>query len=682
MLQTLTLKNFRQHEDRTFQFTEGLNVIRGANEAGKTTILEAMNYAMFGAVALRDPVDEVVTYGRSRTTLAVELQLLFNNVSYNISRTANGAEISVSDSRTITGQSATRNFMEHLLGADWAVISNLQFADQYSIRGILASGPTAAGGLVEKLANLDAIDGLINRVQSSLPYGSTGILEDRIQRNTRACEQSPEQPSKQELDNISAKISEVAAKIDLSDRARIADQNVAKGVAAIEAKKRSEADLARFEARVLQLQALYDRPIPNCAITQADIDKAIAHNAGLDEHLRREKAYRVKGQTAEHKFGMNVSTFIEHCIAASKQHRANIAAVTELEKKVAVLEALFITEKTCGLCGKDLTAVPEVVEKNSKTRERIREARSDLAMREKSRDEWAEYLMKLEQAKAIQDHNIRVFNLDYWEIVDENVIPHTFRWKGELPGPFAAVNVKPLQQELDNYKRLITERETYRAERAKLVKPEVPDVQWAEELLAKHEVWQTAHNDLLKQMQGLKAASMELQHEYDSKLQIYFFQCDQLEKAKAQLAEDQETLKQMYRNNGLLQRLRSARPQVASQLWSLVLGTVSQYFSSIRDTNSIVTRDAEGFKVDGRSVRGGGLSGSALDALGLAIRLSLSKVFLPNVPWMCLDESFSAADANRELAGLGTLASCGFEQVILVTHSSMPETIADNLITI
>lgn len=682
MLQTLTLKNFRQHEDRTFQFTEGLNVIRGANEAGKTTILEAMNYAMFGAVALRDSIDEVVTYGRSRTTLAVELQLLFNNVSYTISRTASGAEISVSDSRTITGQSATRNFMEHLLGAEWSIISNLQFADQYSIRGILASGPTAAGGLVEKLANLDAIDGLINRVQSSLPYGSTGILEDRIQRNTRACEQSPEQPSKQELDNISAKISEVAAKIDLSDRARINDQDVAKGVAAIEAKKRSEADLARFEARVLQLQALCDRPIPNCTITQADIDKAIAHNAGLDEHLRREKAFKAKLSPCEQKFNMNATAFSEHRIAVVKQHQTNVEKVAELEKEVAVLEALVITEKTCGLCGKDLTNVPEVVDKNNKTQEKLISVRSELESSKRNRGEWYNYLISVEEAVGAQDRNIRAFNLDYWEIVDENVIPHSYRWKGEPPGPFATVNIKPLQQELDNYKRLITERETYRAERAKLIKPEVPDVRWAEELLAKHEAWQTAHNDLLKQMQGLKAASVELQHEYDSKMQIYFFQCDQLEKAKAQLVEDQETLKQMYRNNGLLQRLRGARPQVASQLWSLVLGTVSQYFSSIRDTNSVVTRDAEGFKVDGRSVRGGGLSGSALDALGLAIRLSLSKVFLPNVPWMCLDESFSAADANRELAGLGTLASCGFEQVILVTHSSMPETIADNLITI
>jgi ABC-type transport system involved in cytochrome bd biosynthesis fused ATPase/permease subunit len=62
--------------------------------------------------------------------------------------------------------------------------------------------------------------------------------------------------------------------------------------------------------------------------------------------------------------------------------------------------------------------------------------------------------------------------------------------------------------------------------------------------------------------------------------------------------------------------------------------------------------------------------------------MALSKLFLPGVPLLFLDESFAGADDTRELAGVGTLAGAGFSQVLLVTHSSLPEQVADNLITL
>jgi len=129
-----------------------------------------------------------------------------------------------------------------------------------------------------------------------------------------------------------------------------------------------------------------------------------------------------------------------------------------------------------------------------------------------------------------------------------------------------------------------------------------------------------------------------------------------------------------------VKKLRGIRPQVASQLWGTVLGAISHYFTQIRGTTSTVTKDTAGFKVNGRSVKG--LSGSTQDALGLAIRMSLSKLFLPNVPFLSLDESFAGADDSRELNGVGTLSTAGFGQIVMITHSDQPESFADNLIVV
>ena len=45
MIKTLQLKNFRQHTDLALSFDQGVTVLRGANEAGKSTVFEAIAYS-------------------------------------------------------------------------------------------------------------------------------------------------------------------------------------------------------------------------------------------------------------------------------------------------------------------------------------------------------------------------------------------------------------------------------------------------------------------------------------------------------------------------------------------------------------------------------------------------------------------------------------------------------------
>lgn len=134
----------------------------------------------------------------------------------------------------------------------------------------------------------------------------------------------------------------------------------------------------------------------------------------------------------------------------------------------------------------------------------------------------------------------------------------------------------------------------------------------------------------------------------------------------------------MEDNNALIDFLRKARPKITDQLWGMVMDTVSSYFSSIRGTQSVVTRADNGFKVDGHNI--GGLSGSTKDALGLGIRKALTKTFLPNASFMMLDEPASGCDEDREANMLGLIAGGGFEQVILITHSDLADSFATQVV--
>lgn len=69
-LKSITLANFRAHEDLHVEFAPGLNVITGDNNAGKTTVLNAIQYAI-GREALAK--ERAITVGHTRARVAFSL---------------------------------------------------------------------------------------------------------------------------------------------------------------------------------------------------------------------------------------------------------------------------------------------------------------------------------------------------------------------------------------------------------------------------------------------------------------------------------------------------------------------------------------------------------------------------------------------------------------------------------
>ena len=96
-------------------FTPGINAIRAANEAGKSTALKAIAYAMFGSKALPETLEDTVTYGVPVSKLKVTLDFDHAGVAYSISRGKSGAEL-VTSGAVVTGQTEVTKYVERLLG--------------------------------------------------------------------------------------------------------------------------------------------------------------------------------------------------------------------------------------------------------------------------------------------------------------------------------------------------------------------------------------------------------------------------------------------------------------------------------------------------------------------------------------------------------------------------------------
>ena len=99
LVKKLTLRNFRNYEDESFSFTEGLNVLAGKNAQGKTNCAEAVFYLCTGA-SLRIRHDkQLIRHGQESAYIAAEGQSRFGTVLLEAKIFENRRELFVNGNR-------------------------------------------------------------------------------------------------------------------------------------------------------------------------------------------------------------------------------------------------------------------------------------------------------------------------------------------------------------------------------------------------------------------------------------------------------------------------------------------------------------------------------------------------------------------------------------------------------
>lgn len=691
MFNSIKLENFRKVTSDTMVFTPGVNAIRGANEASKSTRLEAIAYAMFGARALKEPLCDVVTYGLKESELKVVLTFTVNSVVYTLKRSKSGAELTFGVER-VTGQTEVTRFVESLLGANAEAASKLMLAKQSAVTGALADGPAGMVKLIETLANFDLITNLIDLAQEKLPSGNTISIETQILEATEAANE--------------VITNEIEAKQAAVDSAKHALGNCSFAVNIL---KESLPDLVAIDRSIQELRNLNElqertkEVITQCSLSLlapmpengneeaiAKYEKALAEQSSIARALTLKRELELLESRVTNR-KQEPQQDIETRLSDYKHEMANLVAVINSNTvKQACTKQAIITDTTCGLCGKDLTDVPEVVANNSKHLKELEGLKSEYTVACAKKETLAGFLSNIEAVlhtsailKSGQDKASEYITLD------TSYTPPKYTWRGPTQPDFTDFN-SLLKVEKRNLMIYATEEGKRKQVKLTLdiatqdLKKIPQDIDARLEALLKSqedailasEVYNGAVADCAEAERQLQVANAAL----DQEVAVYAEACKRVSRAKLQLANAQAALEAQNFNNILIKKLRSARPKIADKLWGMVLSSVSTYFSAIRGETSVVSKSTEGFRVNGRPVMG--LSGSTQDALGLAIRVALTKTFLPNARFLILDEVASGMDDIREAALLGMVASCGMDQVILVTHSVLADAFAGNVITL
>jgi len=177
IIKSITLKNFGVHRNRTFNFEKGFNVIRGANEAGKTTILEGIAICFFGNSALRGGWEDVVTTGEKVSSLSLDMR--YGDLTIHRSK---GSASVVSDDRKveISSHKDVTEFFLRRFGIEKGTEKYIMLAKQGAIQGILDSGATDATQFIEQLAGFDQIDALVAKLKVKYPVTAAQALSEPI----------------------------------------------------------------------------------------------------------------------------------------------------------------------------------------------------------------------------------------------------------------------------------------------------------------------------------------------------------------------------------------------------------------------------------------------------------------------------------------------------------------------
>ena len=133
----LRLENFRQHADTDVQFSDGMTAIVGPNGTGKTTLLEAITFALFGDIRAGKVDDLRFFWAEPRKKYIARLTFQLGDKTFEVERSTYDAsvkEVSGTEKVWATGKAETTQKCESLLGLTYEQFINSFCAEQKGLR--------------------------------------------------------------------------------------------------------------------------------------------------------------------------------------------------------------------------------------------------------------------------------------------------------------------------------------------------------------------------------------------------------------------------------------------------------------------------------------------------------------------------------------------------------------------
>ncbi|MBI4814583.1 MAG: AAA family ATPase, partial [Methanobacterium sp.] len=138
IIESLHINNFKSHRNTHIGFDTGISIIIGGNGAGKSSILEAVSFALFKQYTSKR-IEQLITIGQKR--MSVEIQFNTNGRTYRVlrerTRTSSKAIMKIKEGERfqslISGDKQVTLEVQNLLEMDGDLFLNAVYVRQGEI---------------------------------------------------------------------------------------------------------------------------------------------------------------------------------------------------------------------------------------------------------------------------------------------------------------------------------------------------------------------------------------------------------------------------------------------------------------------------------------------------------------------------------------------------------------------
>ena len=717
MIKSVHLKNWFKHPNKKFNFTQGLNLIKGENEAGKSLIFEAIDFALHGSVALRLPATMY------EANLFSELVATINGVDYKITRTPKKVELRLDgqDEVLAKGTSAVNAEIRKLLGYNRNVFLVSNYSCQESISYLSTLKPAERKNTIDNVVGLTAVEAVIAEVKTEVTVLNRTMLSVK-NREVAA----PTEPfgvrvinADKLIDSAQKQILDYKNKISNQKLLRTQHENLLKNKPQeIEQGDVSgfiggltEQTIAETKAKIdsLNKSLIYHRRRfeamiePPVSVVPTDSDKIIS---GLTNELLNKK--EVQKQTLTNGLSQ-VNAKLEAIgskIVVEPYTEADIDSVIKHEEQyTAWLDVQRLKEKgsiNCDHCGNEILLakdaikehygeVPEVVEKpqvSSSTMVQVnRQIAKDIdekALLIANKETIETGLKQLEKdwysSEAIEAHFIAVNNLESYEKSKEI---HQ-KWSADYSAEVAAF--QGFEKEIEQYATWHTDPEIEAHRKAIINFKNWQDNQrelenWKatqsslEPFLGEDQLERWEHMIEHHENEGLKNESnLKNWSEYDVALEKYNLWLSEHDDLTAEL--DAQKLN--------VEALNLYKQKIKSAILPSVNAVATQWLKRMSEgkhTSVELTEQME-ILVNAAPIEALSISGRALGHLSL--RMALGQVLTNSVFPVFMADEVDASMRNERgqnvLNALTDMLKGSMKQVIIISHRELEIERVDNLI--
>src|SRR5688572_4399325 len=184
-LNSVRLTNFRLHADTRIDFESGLTGIIGPNGSGKTTILEAIAWALYGMNAARGKRQGIRSLNApGRAGVKVELDFDLGGHRHRVVRTLSAAELYLDGASTPIANSTTSvtDLLRRRLGMSQQEFFNTYFTGQKELGVMAAMGPAERSQFLSRVLGYEKLTGArsLVRERRNLLRGEVAGIESAM----------------------------------------------------------------------------------------------------------------------------------------------------------------------------------------------------------------------------------------------------------------------------------------------------------------------------------------------------------------------------------------------------------------------------------------------------------------------------------------------------------------------